>query len=196
VGGSQRWPRRFGEDKNPLLLPVTEPRFLNHKDRYSKSITTVNVLLLRSFIHIVCLRNNYIFRAFFLGHRQVDRISYSRQLYNAILHCIVAGTCSCSYDTLCEYSSSATVHSQLCLICSTYLHDCMQHNGDGTLQSHDSSAVQANQYSPKSFCVLLFIIYFSLFILNELCLTIQECMLLESVNVDNQFCVTQRRDVT
>jgi len=45
----------------------------------------VNILLLRSFIHIAYLRNNYMFRSFFLGHHLVDRISYLRQLYSAIL---------------------------------------------------------------------------------------------------------------
>jgi len=36
----------------------------------------------------------------------------------------------------------------------------------------------------------------SLFIVNELCVTKQDCALLESTNVDNQFYVIQRRDVT
>jgi len=31
------------------------------------------VLLPRSFIHIACLRSNYMFRPFFLGHHQVDQ---------------------------------------------------------------------------------------------------------------------------
>jgi len=56
-----------------------------YKGRYRKSDATVNVLLLRSFIHIAYLRNYYMFRPFFLGHHQIDRISYSRQLHNAIL---------------------------------------------------------------------------------------------------------------
>ena len=55
----------------------------NHKDRYSKSNTTGNILLLRSFIHIAYLRSNYMFRPFFLCHHQVDRISYN-------MHCTVA----------------------------------------------------------------------------------------------------------
>jgi len=42
----------------------------------------MNILLLRSFIHIAYLRSNYMFQPFFLGHHQVDRISYSRPLYN------------------------------------------------------------------------------------------------------------------
>jgi hypothetical protein len=47
----------------------------------------VNILLfVRSFIHIAYLRSNYMFWPFFcLRHHQVDRVSYSRQLYNGIL---------------------------------------------------------------------------------------------------------------
>jgi len=41
----------------------------------------VNILLLRSFIHISYLRNNYMFQPLSLGHRQADCISFSRQLY-------------------------------------------------------------------------------------------------------------------
>ena len=54
----------------------------SHKNRYSKSNTTVNVVLLRSFIHITYLKSNYMFRSFFLVHHQVDLTSYSRPLYN------------------------------------------------------------------------------------------------------------------
>jgi len=42
------------------------------------------VLLLRSFIHIAYLKSNCMFRPFFC-HHQVDRISYSRQLYDLII---------------------------------------------------------------------------------------------------------------
>jgi len=38
---------------------------MNHKARYSKSNTTVKILLLRSFIHIAYLRSKYMFRPFF-----------------------------------------------------------------------------------------------------------------------------------
>ena len=50
--------------------------FAHHKDRYSKSNTTVNILLLRSFIHIAYLRNNYIFRPFVVVVVVVPKIRY------------------------------------------------------------------------------------------------------------------------
>jgi hypothetical protein len=36
-----------------------------HKDSYSRSNTTVSMLLLGSFIHVAYLWNNYVFRCFF-----------------------------------------------------------------------------------------------------------------------------------
>jgi hypothetical protein len=51
-----------------------------HKYKHSKSNTTVNMLLLRSFIHIATT----CFDLFFLGHHQVDRLSSSRQIYNIV----------------------------------------------------------------------------------------------------------------
>jgi hypothetical protein len=86
----------------PLCCSVI-PRDLransDYEDRWSKSDTTVNTLLLGSFIHKAYLRNNYMFRPFFLGHRQVDRVSYSRQLYNAISS-LVSNEMSCFIDKI------------------------------------------------------------------------------------------------
>lgn len=44
-----------------IFMKVDMNLDMNHKDRHSKSNTTVNIFLLRSFIHIRYLRNNYMF---------------------------------------------------------------------------------------------------------------------------------------
>jgi hypothetical protein len=54
----------------------------SHKDRYSKSDTTVSILLLRTFIYVAYRRSFQLHvPAFFLRHHRVDCISYSRQPY-------------------------------------------------------------------------------------------------------------------